>query len=91
MQFSQFSSPSSAFGAYRGNPVGMADAGSSQGSGVQGVGAFAFGMGPLMPQGNAFQAGANTAAGSAWSPTILYLFVLIIAEMFVFGILARHL
>jgi hypothetical protein len=45
---------------------------------VSGTGIFSSG------QGN------NTAAGSAWSPTILYLFVLILIEMFVFAMIAKR-
>jgi hypothetical protein len=46
-----------------------------------------------MASGNVFTAGTSGAQGASgtWSPTLLYLFVLVIGEMFVFGILARHL
>jgi hypothetical protein len=42
---------------------------------------------------NQFAQGTGPTAGAqaAWSPTILYMFGLIIAEMIVFGILARKL
>jgi hypothetical protein len=33
--------------------------------------------------------GAVNAAGNSWSPTILYLFALIIAEMFIFAFIGR--
>jgi glucose/arabinose dehydrogenase len=38
-----------------------------------------------------FSAGSGNAQGTAWNPTILYLFVLVIAEMFIFGFIARKL
>lgn len=68
--------PSSSFGYYRGTPY-YGGYGSGQGPSVQGTGQFAQGSGPVN----------NT---SQWNPTILYMFALIIAEMVVFGILARH-
>jgi len=43
-----------------------------------GTGVFSQGQGP-------------TGQAGAWTPTILYMFGLIIAEMIVFGILARKL
>jgi hypothetical protein len=70
--------PSSSFGYYRGNPIYGGDSG-KQGPQVSGANVFSAGQGTT-----------NNAGGSSWSPTILYLFVLIIAEMFVFAILARH-
>jgi hypothetical protein len=42
---------------------------------------------------NVFSAGQGSVSdvsGNGWTPTILYLFVLILVEMFVFGILARR-
>lgn len=72
-----FAKPTSSFGYYRGNPIYSGD-GSNQGPNVSGTGIFSAG------QGN------NTAAGSAWSPTILYLFVLILIEMFVFAMIAKR-
>lgn len=44
-----------------------------------------------MASGNVFTAGGSSPGTGTWSPTILYLFVMIIAEMFIFGIIARHL
>lgn len=44
---------------------------------TQGLGSFLQGQGP--------------SGGAGWEPTILYLFVLIIAEMFVFGFISRTL
>jgi hypothetical protein len=46
-----------------------------------------------MSGSNVFSAGQGsntTAGGGAWSPTILYLFVLILVEMFVFAFIARR-
>lgn len=72
-----YSLPTQSFGYYRGAPL----------AGGQGSG-----MGPEMSGGNVFSAGQGTAtAGNGtWSPTILYLFVLILVEMFVFAFIARH-
>lgn len=73
-----YAKPSSPFGYYRGNPVFNGD-GSNQGPNVSGTNIFSSGQG-------------SSAAGgtSAWSPTILYLFVLILVEMFVFAWVSRH-
>jgi len=73
----QYAAPSSAFGYYRGNPQFMGY-GSGQGQNVAGSGTFAQGQGPV------------SASTTGWTPTILYLFVLIIAELFVFAFLSRH-
>lgn len=72
-----FAYPTSSFGYYRGVPL----------AGGQGSG-----MGPQMAGMGVFSAGSGTSANgtSGWSPTILYLFVLIILEMVVFGFLAKH-
>lgn len=75
----QYAAPTSSYGYYRGNPQFMGY-GSGQGQNVAGNGQFAQGQGALT-------GGANN---SNWTPTILYLFVLVFAEMFVFGILSRH-
>ena len=51
-------------------------------------------MGPNVSGSNVFSAGqgtATTANGGQWSPTILYMFVLIFVEMFVFAFIARKL
>lgn len=74
-----YAKPTSSFGYYRGNPV------------VSGEGA---GQGVNMAGSNVFSAGQGadtTAGGTAWSPTILYMFVLILVEMFVFAFIARKL
>ncbi len=43
---------------------------------------------PVMAGSNVFSADSNTTG--TWTPTILYLFVLVLVEMFVFAVLARH-
>jgi hypothetical protein len=73
-----FSQPSSSFGYYRGNPLAFGQ-GSGQGVDMAGANVFSAGSGP------------TSDSGTSWSPTILYLFVLIVVEMFVFGFLARRL
>lgn len=70
--------PTSSFGYYRGAPLYLGD-GSNQGGTVAGNGQYAAGQGP---------AGQET---SSWTPSIYYLFALIIGEMLIFGILAKHL
>ena len=74
-----FANPTSSFGYYRGAPVAGGD-----GSG----------MGPNMSGSNVFSAGQGTdttAGAGGWSPTILYMFVLILIEMFIFAFIARKL
>jgi hypothetical protein len=71
-----FSRPSSSFGYYRGNVVYGGDTG-TQGVNMAGTGVFSAG------QGN------QSGNMSGWTPTILYLFLLILAEMFVFAFIAR--
>jgi hypothetical protein len=71
-----FSRPTSSFGYYRGNVIYGGDTG-TQGVEMAGTGVFSAG------QGN------QAANGSGWSPTILYLFLLVLAEMFVFAFIAR--
>jgi hypothetical protein len=70
--------PTSSFGYYRGSPI-VGNDGGSQGVEVAGVNVFSAGQGSV-----------SDVSGNGWTPTILYLFVLIIAEMFIFGILARR-
>jgi hypothetical protein len=70
-----FSSPTSSFGYYRGSPQ---------------YGGTGSGMGPVMAGNGVFSAGQGNVQGTGWSPTILYMFVLIIVEMIVFGVLAKH-
>lgn len=74
-----YSRPTSSFGYYRGSPIFGGD-GSGQGVEMAGT--------------NVFSAGSGTqggAGGTSWTPTILYLFVLIVLEMFVFAMIARRL
>jgi hypothetical protein len=76
----QFALPSSSFGYYRGNPIYGGD-GSGQGVNMAGSNVFSAGQG----------AQGSSGSATAWSPTILYMFVLILVEMFVFAIIARKL
>ena len=75
-----YSRPSSSFGYWRGTgsdgPFATGQ-GSGMGAKAQGIGAFMQGQGPV--------------GGMGWEPTILYLFVLILAEMFVFGFISKTL
>jgi hypothetical protein len=49
-------------------------------------------MGPKLQGLGVFSQGQGAPGGTgAWEPTVLYLFVLIIAEMIVFGFIARSL
>ena len=74
------SRPTSSFGYWRGTggdgPF-TGGQGSMAGPKAQGLGAFMQGQGP--------------AGAAGWEPTVLYLFALIIAEMFVFGFISRSL
>jgi hypothetical protein len=77
--------PSSSFGYWRGTATDP---------GIAGAGGAA-----SMPQttssggllGGIFSQGEGPPGASGWNPTIVYLLVLIVAEMFVFGFLARML
>lgn len=73
-----FGKPTSSFGYYRGTPY----AGGGDDSG----------MGPLMAGNSVFSSGqgATGVNASGWTPTVLYLFVLILIEMFVFAFIGRH-
>lgn len=73
-----FASPSASFGYYRGSPLAGGQ-GSGQGHNPMGSNTFAAGQGP------------GTSSGTGWHPTVLYMLVLIIAEMFVFAFISRHL
>lgn len=64
----------SSTGYYRGTPYAHGE-GSNQGQAMSGEGTFAQGTGPLPMKG--------------WHPTVLYLFILVLAEMAVFGFLAK--
>ena len=73
-----FSRPTSSFGYYRGNPI-YQNEGSGQGVDMAGSNVFSAGSGT-----------ASTGGDTTWTPTILYLFVFIIIEMFVFAFIARR-
>lgn len=73
-----YAKPSSSFGYYRGWPIYGGD-GSGEGVEMAGTNVFSAGQGPI------------SGAGSQWSPTILYLFVLVVIEMFVFAFIGRRL
>lgn len=73
-----YARPTSSYGYYRGWPIYGGDGG-TEGPQVSGTNAFSQG------QGSSFMSGQG-----AWSPTILYLFVLVLLEMFVFAFIARH-
>ena len=55
--------------------------------GFRGTGTAKSGGGPM----GFLSQGQSAPGSSGWTPTITYLIVLIIAEMVVFGIIARHL
>lgn len=76
-----FAAPTSSFGYYRGAPQvgGGAQSGGGYGPNMAGTNTFSQGQGPT---------GSSTGQ---WSPTILYLIALVIAEMIVFGIISRKL
>ena len=48
-------------------------------------------MGLKQQGAGVFSAGIGAPGGVTWEPTIIYLFILIIAEMFVFGFISRML
>jgi hypothetical protein len=73
-----YSRPTSAYGYYRGWPIFGGDTG-TEGPQVSGSNVFSQGQGSSMTSG----------AGS-WTPTILYLFVLILVEMFIFAWISRR-
>lgn len=72
-----YARPTSSYGYYRGWPIYGGDTG-SQGPQVSGSNVFSQGQGNSMSSGT-----------SGWTPTILYLFVLVLAEMFVFAWIGR--
>ena len=55
--------------------------------GFRGTGTAKSGGGPM----GFLSQGQGAPGASGWTPTITYLVVLIIAEMVVFGVIARHL
>ena len=76
-----YSRPSSAFGYWRGSGGAEGPLAGGQGSGMgqsnSGLGIFSQGQ------------GAPGATG--WEPTVVYLLILTVAEMFVFGFVSRML
>jgi hypothetical protein len=71
-----FSLPTQSFGYYRGSPY---------------YGGEGAGQGVEMAGKGVFSAGSGGTTGTGWSPTILYLFVLVLVEMVVFAAIAKHL
>ena len=63
------------YGYYRGNPMARGT-GSGMGQAMNGAGVFAQGQG-------------SATTSSQWSPTIVYMLVLTIAEMAIFAYLSR--
>jgi hypothetical protein len=75
------SRPSSAYGYWRGGGSdGMPLAG-GQGSN----------MGPKLQGLGVFSQGQGSGGGGSWEPTVVYLLILVVAEMIVFGFIARML
>jgi hypothetical protein len=72
-----FARPTSSFGYYRGTPYFGGDMG-TEGPQVSGTNVFSAGQGP------------DSGTGTGWSPTILYLFALILVEMFLFAFIGRR-
>lgn len=70
--------PNPAFGYFRG--VG------SEGPLAGGQGSN---MGPKLQGLGFLSQGQGAPGGSGWDPSIVYLFVLVIGEMFVFGLISR--
>jgi hypothetical protein len=79
MTAARFSFPSSSAGYWRGTGIqGLgAENWREMGTGAQGIG--------MQSQGT----GSFTVAGQAWHPTVIYLLILILVEMFVFGFIGR--
>lgn len=75
-----FAKPSGAYGYYVGWPL-AGNQGSGQGVNMAGSNVFSAGQGTTQ----------SSSSSSSWSPTILYMFVLIFIEMFVFAMIARRL
>lgn len=75
-----YSRPSSSLGYWRGGgseiPLAQGQ-GSGMGQGNSGLGIFSQGQGVM--------------SGTDWHPTVIYLLVLVVAEMIVFGFIARAL
>lgn len=76
-----YSRPTASFGYWRGTgaegPL-VGGQGSNMGPKTQGAGLFSQGQG-------------SSEGGNGWHPTVVYLLILIIAEMVVFGFISRAL
>jgi hypothetical protein len=74
-----YTRPSSAFGYWRG---GMSDGPLTQNQGS--------GYGPAQQGAGLFPPGSgDPVSGGAWSPTLTYLLIFVVAEVVAFGILGR--
>ena len=76
-----YSRPNPSFGYWRGGGSDGMPLAEGQGSG----------MGPKNQGTGLLSAGIGMPSGVSWEPTVVYLFLLIIAEMFVFGLISRAL
>lgn len=74
-----YARPSSSAGYWRGS-------GSPGGAGVAGVGGTMAGTNTIS---GIFSAPSGAPSAGGWSPSVLYLLVLIVAEMFIFGFISR--
>lgn len=74
-----YARPSSSLGYWRGT-------GSPGGAGIAGVGGTMAGANPIS---GIFSAPSGAPSSGGWSPSVLYLLVLVVAEMFVFGFISR--
>jgi hypothetical protein len=75
------SRPSSSFGYWRGGGSDGVPLAGGQGSN----------MGPKVQGLGTFMQGQGGQGGGSWEPTVVYLLILVIAEMIVFGFIARML
>jgi len=65
-------------------------AGYWRGTGIQGLGAQNWSEMGTAAQGIGLQSqGTISVAGQDWHPTVIYLLLLVIAEMFIFGLIGR--
>lgn len=75
-----YARPSSSFGYWRGG-----------GSEIPLAGGQGSGMGPKTQGLGLFSQGQGAPGSSGWEPTVVYLLILTVAEMVVFGFIARSL
>lgn len=75
-----YSRPSSSFGYWRGG-----------GSEIPLAGGQGSGMGQKNSGAGLLSQGQGIMSGGDWHPTVIYLLILVVAEMFVFGFIARAL